>query len=588
MLYSEFHRLLGIKPIRSLLGFGLTMGITLAFGAGFQFVAAQEPGPDEIHAAEKISEPLLRSHIKFLADDLLEGRAPGSRGDQLARKYVQAELDGMGVLPAGPMGEWTQPVPLVGVKTRPPATLHFQGKQGIGLTLANMRDYVVTIGKPETEARISDAELVFVGYGIQAPEFGWDDYNGMDLSGKVLVMMNNDPADDPKMFGGKRRLYYGRWDYKYLMAARMKAAGAFIIHTTPSAGYPYQVVQTSWSGEEFELAGNRDPKMEMRGWLTEDAARKLVVLSGLDLDQLRAAAEKKEFRPVPLGTRVSMELRAEIRKKQTANVLGMIEGSDPELKNEYVIYMAHHDHIGVAETRDRRGDAIYNGALDNASGVASLLAIARAHAAMEKPTRRSILFASVGAEEQGLLGSLYFAQHPTVDPGAIAAVINMDGINHLGPTHDVNFIGFGKSSLDQVVESIARYQNRIVTPDQFPDKGYYYRSDQFSLAKIGVPGIYLHAGIRVIGKPDGWGKEMREKWVETNYHQPSDEYDDSWNLKGAVQDVRLLFHSGVRVANQDQMPSWKPGDEFEAARLQALKLRKERSGAKKLAPNGNR
>lgn len=562
------------RPLQALFVVASAAIVFLKFIAA-DSVNAQGPSPaEQATAREAITEYLLRSHIKFLADDLLEGRAPGSTGDKLAQKYVQTQLESLGVRPAGPSGSWFQPFPLIGVKTNPPKQIGFENGGKGNLILSNMKDYVVTSGKPEPKASIKDTELVFVGYGIEAPEFNWDDYKDVDLKGKVLVMMNNDPQDDPKLFGGNRRLYYGRWDYKYLMAAKKGAAGAFIIHTTPSAGYPYQVVQTSWSGEEFQLADNADPKMEMRGWLTEDAARQVMKLSGQDLDKLRAAAQKRDFRPIPLGTRVSLDLTCEIRKKTSANVLGMIEGSDPKLKKEYVVYMAHHDHIGVAETRNQDGDNIYNGALDNASGVASMLAIAKAHSLLKKKTARSILFASVGAEEQGLLGSKFFAQNPTIHPGYLAAVVNMDGINHLGPTYDVNFIGYGKSSLGKVVDAVAKFQNRIVTPDQFPDKGYYYRSDQFSLAIVGVPGIYLHSGIRVIGKPDDWGKKMKEKWIETHYHQPSDEYNDSWNLKGAVSDVQLLFYSGVQIANDPEMPQWQKGDEFEAARIQAVRNRK--------------
>ena len=523
-------------------------------------------------ARSAITDAQLRSHIKYLADDLLEGRAPGSQGDQLAQKYIQTQLQGLGMKPAGPGGSWFQNVPLVGVKTNPPETITFEFKN-TNLKLENLTDYVVTSGKPEPSAGIKNAEIVFVGYGIQAPEFQWDDYKDVDLTGKVLLMMNNDPSSDPDLFGGNRRMYYGRWDYKYLMAARKGAVGAIIIHTDQSAGYPFQVVQTSWSGEEFELADNSDPKMEMRGWLTETAAKRLVDLTGFGLDELRERAEKRDFQPIPLGSRVTIDLTCEIRKKQTSNILAKLPGSDPRLSKEYLIYMAHHDHIGVAETRNQDGDNIYNGAVDNASGVAAFLAIARAHAALRKPNKRSILFASVGAEEQGLLGSKFFAQNPTIAPGNMAAVINMDGINFFGPTHDVNFIGYGKSSLDQIVGRTAQYQNRIVTPDQFPDKGFYYRSDQFSLAKIGVPGIYLHAGIRVIGKPDDWGKQQMEKWTQNHYHQPSDEYSEQWDLRGGIADTQLLFYSGLQIANSNDLPQWKKGDEFQAARTDALNKR---------------
>jgi Zn-dependent M28 family amino/carboxypeptidase len=313
--------------------------------------------------------------------------------------------------------------------------------------------------------------------------------------------------------------------------------------------------------------------MELKAWATEDAARKITALGGRDLDELRQAAESRDFRPVAMNTTLSIALKADVREIDTANVLGMLEGSDPKLKNEVLIYMAHHDHIGVAAERDETGDNIYNGAVDNAAGTASLLAILKAYARLEKRPSRSILFAAVGAEEQGLLGSEHFAADPPIAAGRLAAVINMDGTNIIGRTHDVNVIGHGKSSLDAIIESVATGQNRIVTPDHFPDRGYYYRSDQFSLAKIGVPGVYLHSGINVIGKPAGWGKERLDEWVEKIYHQPSDEYSEDWDLSGAVEDARLLFHVGRQVAEQPQMPAWNAGDEFEAARKAALASR---------------
>jgi Zn-dependent M28 family amino/carboxypeptidase len=313
--------------------------------------------------------------------------------------------------------------------------------------------------------------------------------------------------------------------------------------------------------------------MEMQGWFTEDAARRAVAIGGHDLDQLRQAAERRDFQPVPLGIRMSIALKCTVREKDTANVLGLLPGCDEELGKEMVVYMAHHDHIGMAAQRDQRGDNICNGAVDNASGVAALLAIAAAYGRLPERPARSVLFAAVGAEEQGLLGSAYLAEHPPVPAGFLAALLNIDGINILGPTYDVNVIGYGKSTMDQIVQRIATWQKRVVTPDHFPDRGYYYRSDQFSLARIGVPGVYLHSGIHVIGKPEGWGREQLEKWVETNYHQPSDEYSDTWDLSGAVSDVRLLFYSGLQAATQRELPQWAAGDEFERARQTALEAR---------------
>jgi hypothetical protein len=520
-------------------------------------------------ANSAITESQLRGHIRFLADDLLEGRGPGTRGDRLAQRYIAAQLEALGLAPAAPAGGWYQAVPLLGVQSAPPETITLSDAQRT-LQLRRSEDYVFSSGRPAEHVGFADAELVFVGYGIVAPEYEWDDFKGQDLRGKVLLVMNSDPADDPELFAGQRRLYYGRWDYKYAMAAKQGAAGTIIIHTTASAGYPYKVVQTSWSGEQFELRDNPLPPMELQGWLTEDAARRAVELSGHDLDRLRESAERRDFQPVHLGTTLSLSMTCAVREVATGNVIGVLPGSDPKLSQEMIVFMAHHDHIGMAAQRDERGDQIYNGAVDNASGVSALLAIASACAQLERRPRRSLMFAAVSAEEQGLLGSAYLAEHPPVRPGLMAAVINIDGINIIGPTQDVNVIGLGKSTMDEIVQSVARWQGRVTLPDQFPDRGYYYRSDQFSLAKIGVPGVYLHSGVHVVGKPEGWGKQRLEEWIETKYHQTSDEYDDTWDLRGAVQDIRLLFYTGLIAAQRDALPEWTAGDEFEAARKRAL------------------
>ncbi|MCC6511304.1 MAG: M28 family peptidase [Pirellulaceae bacterium] len=530
------------------------------------------PTKDHATAVEQITDEALRAHIRFLADDLLEGRGPGSRGDELTQLYLATQFQSLGFKPVLADGQWSQSVPLVGVTSTPPESVEFRSGDK-SLTLKHRDDSMFVAGHPKDVISIRDAELVFVGYGIQAPEYNWDDFKGVDLKGKILVMMNNDPENDPQLFAGRRRLYYGRWDYKYESAARQGAAGAIIIHTTASAGYPYQVIQTSWSGEEFELKDSQASRMDLRGWVTDEAAGRLAMLGGKSLDTLRAAAQSRDFQPVPLGVRMSIELTCKVREQKTANVLGLLPGSDPQLARETVIFMAHHDHLGVAERRDADGDNIYNGAIDNASGTAALLTIARAIAALPTPPRRSIMLAAVGAEEQGLLGSRYLADHPPIHPGYMSAVINIDGINHLGRTHDLNLIGNGKCNLDPIIESVAKWQSRVVTPDYFPDRGYYYRSDQFSLAKVGVPGIYLHGGINVIGKPDGWGKEQLDKWVDKTYHQPSDEYDPSWDLTGAIDDIRLLCHVGLVIASGQETPAWNKGDEFEAARLEAIKNR---------------
>jgi Zn-dependent M28 family amino/carboxypeptidase len=529
---------------------------------------ASIPAPVLQVAKAQITRNALEAPIRFLASDLLEGRGPATRGDELARAYLASELEQLGYAP-GAAGKWEQPFDIVGIRTQAPKTWSFRGGKGATVDLAWHEDYIGTSGVQEPTASIEDAEVVFVGYGIEAPEYKWNDYKGMDLKGKVLLMLNNDPEADPKLFGGKARLYYGRWTYKYESAARQKAAGAIIIHTTPSAGYPWQVVQSSWGQEQFELPAEGEPRIPFKGWATEAASRKLVEAAGRNFDQLVKSAQSRNFKPVPLGIRTSFATKNEISKVKTANVAGFLEGSDPKLKEEVVVYTAHHDHLGIGDANDK-GDRIYNGAQDNASGCAQVLAIARALAALPQRPKRSQLILFVAAEEQGLLGSKYYSLHPSVPAGKIAANINYDGGNFYGRTRDVTQIGHGKSTMDAVAASVAALQGRKVNPDNFPDRGFYYRSDQFSFAKIGVPALYLDAGLDFIGKPAGWGKQQVEEWEAKDYHQPSDELRDTWVFDGMIEDAQLGFYVGWLISEAAAMPTWTPGDEFEAARKEAL------------------
>ena len=521
-----------------------------------------------LQAAAQIESEYMREIIKEISQDSYEGRGPGSRGDVKARNYLAERLAELELIPGGDDGGWEQSFDLVGVNASQPDEWVFNGPED-SMTLKQWEQFIVGSGVQQEKVEFADAEIVFVGYGIQAPEYEWDDYKGVDLKGKVLLMMNNDPSWDPELFAGETRLWYGRWDYKYLSAARQGAVGAIIIHTSPSAGYPFQVVQTSWTGEQFELPAGDEPRSQIAAWVTEDSARDLVSMAGLDLDALREQADNRDFHPVPLGITTSISMDVEINRVQSANLLGLIPGSDPELKDEVVIYTSHHDHLGIG-TPNEEGDAIYNGAFDNATGVAQVMAIAKAIKALPEAPRRSVLIALVGAEEQGLLGSEYYASNPTFAPGKIAANINYDGGNVWGHTHDVTYIGLGKSSIDQIAVMIAEEQGRIVKPDQFSDKGYFYRSDQFSFAKIGVPAMYLDTGTDFVDRPPEWGREQQNHYTEVNYHQPSDEYDPSWNLDGMVDDALLGYWTGLAIANADEMQRWNAGDEFEAARLEAL------------------
>jgi len=524
---------------------------------------------EQKNAGQAITAERIRADIRFLASDLLEGRGPATRGDRLAQAYLQSQMEGMGLKPGAPDGAWIQKVPLVGIQASfsDPAVFRSERGETRGAPGDNL---VAFTGVQKPEAKITDAEIVFVGYGIVAPEYQWDDYKDADLSGKVLLMMNNDPEDDPNLFAGKTRLFYGRWGYKYMMAAKKGAAGAIIIHTTHSAGYPWQVVQTSWAGENFELPDDGSPRVQIRMWATEELSRKIAELGGKKLDELISAAQQRSFRPVPLGVRLTFGLTNAIKQSESGNVIGMLPGSDAKLNGEAVLYTAHFDHFGVKPGVKSGGDDIYNGALDNASGVASILSVARAFSTLPKPPRRSVYFAFVTGEEQGLLGSEYLSKHSPVPPGKIAADINIDTADWFGKTRDVVLVGLGKSSIDADVVALAQFQGRTVKPDQFPDRGMFYRSDQFSFAKVGVPAAYLKNGTDVIGKPPGYGREQVENYEKNNYHQPSDEFHEDWDLSGAVEDAQLAFLLGCRLGDAAQMPRWNKGDEFEAARQKGL------------------
>ena len=517
-------------------------------------------------AAEVIDEAALRTHIATLSDDAMGGRAPGAEGDILARNYIAEQMAAVGLEPGGVDGTWEQPFDIVGVDSEVPETWTFQGADS-EVALNRGSEFVAFSGVQSELATLENAELVFVGYGIEAPEYQWDDFKGVDVTGKVLVMLNNDPDWDDSIFEGDRRLYYGRWSYKYEQAAKHGAAGAIVHHTRKSAGYGWNVVESSWSGPQFELPAGDEARIQVAGWTTEESTEKLMKLAGQDLAALIERAKTREFEPVPLGITTSISLKTSLEKTQTANVIGRLPGGD--LAEEAVLYGAHHDHLGIGAPDDS-GDTIYNGALDNASGVAAVIAVAKAFKALPEAPRRTILFATWAAEEQGLLGSRHFANNPTVPAGRIAANMNIDGGNIWGKTSDVVFIGMGKSSLDAVVERQAANQGRTVRPDQFPDRGFYYRSDQFNLAKIGVPAVYLDTGADFIGQEEGWGKAQMEAWESDLYHQQGDELDESWIFDGMVDDTRLMFFLGLDVAETDAMPAWNPGDEFEAARKAAL------------------
>ena len=523
----------------------------------------QDP-PVGLAAAEaQITEAGFAAHVRFLAHDLLEGRGVGSRADDLARLYLATQFEGLGLQP-GVRGGFEQPVPIIGITSAMTTQLRARGGGG-ELSFEGPLDFTARAGRPDAATAWRDAEVVFVGYGITAPEQRWDDFKGVDVSGKVLLVMNNDPSSDAELFAGRTRLYYGRWSYKYEEAARRGALGTLIIHTNESAGYPFNVIQAKHEQEEFHLPF--DPvaaTQPIEAWCTEDAARSLAQLGGHDLDALRAAAERADFAPVALGVQVDLATRNTIREVRSANVVAVLPGSDPVLADEAVLVTAHFDHLGLGP--DRRGDGIYNGAVDNASGTAALLLMARACAALPTAPRRSIYFAAVTAEESGLLGSQWLARNLPLPARQIVANFNIDGLNIWGATTDIEMIGYGKNSLTQLADGVAARRGRTVRPNQEPDKGLFYRSDHFSFAKVGIPAAYFKAGSDFLEKGEA-RRRIKAMYVNTYYHQPTDEFEPSrWQLGGAVADMHLLLECLLRVAGDRAAPTWTPGDEFEKLR----------------------
>jgi Zn-dependent M28 family amino/carboxypeptidase len=544
----------------------------LAAGLGLLFGCSSAPSAPDA-ALRSFSADRMLGHIRTLSADKFEGRGPGSKGEQLTIKYLEDQYRLSGLEPGNPDGTYLQSVPLVGITPDKGMKLTLAG-HGRTLHPKFQDDYVVW-SKRVTDSSSVDADLIFVGYGVQAPEFQWDDFKGVDVKGKVIVVLINDPpvADssdptklDPKTFGGPAMTYYGRWTYKFEKAAQLGAAGCIIIHQTDRAGYPWEVVRNSWSGTQFDLAtpDKNMGRLAVESWITSDFATQLFRLAGQDLDKLIQAAARRDFKPVPLGIREKLTIHNSLQTIDSHNVIAKITGSDPELKNTYVIYTAHWDHFGIGP--EVNGDKIYHGAVDNASGTAALLEMARAYKQLRSPPSRTILFLSVTGEEQGLLGSQYYAEHPFYPLARTAVDINMDGMNVHGLTRDIVQIGRGASSLDEIIEAVAKEQGRVVRMDPEPEKGFYYRSDHFEFAKKGVPAFDPDEGVDFIGKPAGWGLEARRKYTAENYHKPSDTIKPDWDLSGAVQDCQLYFLVGYRIANDSRMPEWKPGAEFKAIR----------------------
>jgi Zn-dependent M28 family amino/carboxypeptidase len=536
-------------------------------------IPASAPAPVR-QAMKSFSPARLAAHDKYLSSDRLEGRGPGTRGEKMAMEYMAAQFKEAGLQPAGENGTYFQRVPLIGVSYDPAKSNVAFTKTGAPPMQLKYLDDFVSTDESQTASSALDSELVFVGHGVIAPEYKWDDYKGLDTRGKTLVMLVDDPpanAKEPELFKGKARTYYGRWTYKYETGAQKHARGVILIHTDEAAGYPWAVVRNSWGAERsyVKLAPNA-PASHFSAWVTQPIAAQLFKHAGLDLAAMTKAAASRDFKPVSLGGwKLSGTIASKIRNVETANVIGKLAGSDPKLRDQAILYTAHHDHLGVGKA-DERGDTIYNGALDNGSGCAVLIEMARAWAATNPKPKRSIYFASVAAEEQGLLGSAWLGQHPPIPSGRIALNFNYDMLFEYGRVRDVTMNGVERTNFLPAAQKITKAMDLRIIPDPEPEQGHYYRSDHFSLGKVGIPAFSIDPGQDVIGKPAGWGAKQSSEFREKHYHQPSDEYDPKWDWTEAVQMAQLGFWMGWEAANAPDMPNWNAGDEFRAVRDKSL------------------
>jgi Zn-dependent M28 family amino/carboxypeptidase len=556
----------------------------ISFAAAAVLAAGCAPAADTVPdantpavntAADAITAEGLLAHINDLAADSMEGRAPGTPGEEKTVAYLERQFKALGLKAGNPDGSFIQNVDLIGYSSTP--TVSFTSARGQAMPLRFPDEYVASSRHDRAETKVEDSDVVFVGYGIVAPEFGWDDYKGVDVKGKTVIMLVNDPQVemaghagmlDDAVFRGKAMTYYGRWTYKYEIATEKGAAAVFLVHEDGPAGYGYDVVRGSFAREQFDVPSPAaSQRVPVEGWVSLPTAKRLFTAGGQDFDKLRATAQTKEFTPVPLTLKLNATVNISVRKVQSKNVVAMLEGSD--LRNEYVVYTAHWDHLGRDTTAS--GDQISNGALDNASGTSVLLQIAKAFKALPEPPRRSIVFLAVTAEEKGLLGAKFYATHPLYPLAQTAANINMDGINQWGKTSDLTVIGLGNSTLDDVLTGILTTASRTVRPDAEPEKGFYYRSDHFEFAKQGVPALYTDAGAAYIGKPPEYSQQKRDEYTVNDYHKPSDEVKPDWDLSGAVEDTRVLFKVGYMVSQTTAMPTWKEGTEFKAKRDAMLK-----------------
>jgi Zn-dependent M28 family amino/carboxypeptidase len=521
--------------------------------------------PSAINAMQSIRPENIEQQVRFLSHDFLEGRGTGQRGGDLAAEYIATQFALYGLKPAGENGSYMQKVPMVGIT--PGADTRFILVPGGGqpLELKPLDQYVAYDQTQQPES-IVDADIVYVGYGIEAPEYKWDDYKGVDVKGKVLLMLVNEPpSDDPKFFTGKALTYYGRWMYKYEEAARKGAVGAILIHQTDMASYGWEVVRNSNSGEKSYLKLDGTPKLKAAAWIHLDVARKLATAAGMDLEKMMADARARDFKPVAMNFRLSAHMTSKVRPFESNNVIAVLPGSDAQLKGEAILYTAHYDHFGIRP--DMTGDNIFNGAMDNGTGCGILLEIARVYAQAAERPRRSVFFASVTAEEQGLLGSEYLGKHPPIPAGKISLDLNYDDVKPLGSPEQVEVSGAERTTFFGSVLATAGDFRFQIRSDAFPEAGHYYRSDHFSLARVGIPAFSVNEGVKFKGHDEAWGVAQQKDYVDHRYHQPSDEYHPGMDYTSDAAMARFGFALGWEAASQARLVGWKKGDEFERARL---------------------
>jgi Zn-dependent M28 family amino/carboxypeptidase len=517
-------------------------------------------------ALETIDPEHIRWHVRFLSQDLLEGRGTGQRGGDLAAEYIATQFAEYGLKPGGDNGSYLQKVPLVGITTLPETRFTLVPKQGAAMDLKPLDEYVAYDQTQQPESQI-ETGIVFVGYGIEAPEYKWDDYKGVDVRGKVLLMLVNEPpSDDPNFFKGKALTYYGRWTYKYEEAARKGAVGAILIHREDMASYPWDVVRNSNSGEKsyLKLEG---PALKVASWVQLDVAKKLVAASGMDLDKLMSDAQKRDFHPIDLGAKLQAHMLSKVRTFESNNAVAILPGSSRKTRDEAVMFTAHYDHLGIRP--DMPGDNIYNGAVDNATGCGILLELARAFSTAKERPARSIIFASVTAEEQGLLGSEYLGKHPPIPAGKITLDLNYDAVQPIGEPEDVEVSGAERTTFYPWVQATAKEFRLAIRPDARPEAGHFYRSDHFSLARVGIPSFSINEGMKFKGHNIAWGTEQNKEYTEKHYHQPSDEYHPEMNFIGDAAMARFGFALGWEAANLPRLIGWQKGDEFEAVRVKS-------------------